>query len=77
MEDVDAAIEETTAEAIGSSVGFEGSLDLDLEGEAWIALAVRERMAFWDFFVPKARPRLLRAERYYRTDRLVLKSGDI
>ena len=34
-------------------------------------------MAFWDFFVPKARPRLLRAERYYRIDRLVLKSGDI
>ena len=72
-----AAIEETTAEAIGSSIGFEGSLDLDLEGEAWIALAVRDRMAFWDFFVPKARPRLLRAERCCSVDRLVRKSGDI
>lgn len=34
MEDVDAAIEDTTAEAIGSSVGFDWSLELALEGEA-------------------------------------------
>ena len=48
-----------------------------MEGEAWIALAVRDRMAFWDFFVPKARPRLLRAERYCGVDKLVPKTGDI
>ena len=74
---MDAAIEETTAEAIGSSMVFVWSLELDLEGEAWIALAVRDRMAFWDFFVPKARPRLLRAERYCGVGKLVPKSGDI
>ena len=43
---MDAAIEETTAEARGSSVEFDWFLLFDLEGEAWIALAVRERMAF-------------------------------
>ncbi len=36
-----------------------------MEGEAWIALAVRARMAFWDFLVPKARPRVERAERVF------------
>ena len=74
---MDAAIEEMTTEARGSSVEFDWSLELDLEGEAWIALAVRDRMAFWDFFVPKARPRLLRAERYCGVDRLVPNIGDI
>ena len=73
---MDAAIEETTAEATGSSVEFDWSLELDLEGDAWIAFAVRDRMAFWDFFVPKARPRLLRAERYCSADRLVPKVGE-
>jgi hypothetical protein len=38
--------------------------DFDLEGEAWIALAVRARMAFWDFLVLKARPSVERAERF-------------
>lgn len=42
-----------------------------------IAFAVRDRMAFWDFFVPKARPRLLRAERYCGIDKSVPKIGDI
>lgn len=62
---MDAAIEETTADARGSRMEFDWSLEPDLEGEALIALAVRDLMAFWDFFVPKARPRLLRAERYW------------
>ena len=43
---MDAAIEETTAEASGSSVECDWFLELDLEGEAWMALAVRDRMAF-------------------------------
>ena len=43
---MDASIEETTAEARGSSLEVDWSLGLDLEGDAWIALAVRDRMAF-------------------------------
>ena len=63
MEEVEAAIEETTAKARGSRAEEDWVPVLDLEGEDWIALAVRARMAFWDFFVPKARPNSERAER--------------
>ena len=73
----DAAIDETTAEARGSSVVDDWSFDLDLDGDAWIALAVTARMAFCAFFVPKARPRLLRAERGYWSLVSVLKEIQI
>ena len=63
MEEVEAVIEETTAEARGPKAEEDWVPVLDLEGEVWIALAVRARMAFWDFFVPKARPNSERAER--------------
>ena len=62
MEEVEAAIEETTAEVRESRAEEDWVPVLDLEGEGWIALAVRARMAFWDFFVPKARPNSERAE---------------
>ena len=58
---MEAAIEETTAEANGSRLGEYWFWDF-LEGEGWIALAVRARMAFCDFLVPKARPNSERAE---------------
>ena len=43
---MDTTIEDTTADARGSSVRDDWSFDLDLEGEGWIALAVRARIAF-------------------------------
>ena len=33
----------------------------DLAGEDAIAFSVRSRIAFWDFLVPKARPKAERA----------------
>jgi len=67
MDEAESAIEETTAEARGSSwLLLSGeSCVFDFEGDGWIALAVKARMAFWDFFVPKARPRFERAERFF------------
>ena len=53
-----------TAEARGSSDGLPDEVCEDLLGEAWMAFSVRERIAFWDFLVPKARPRAVRAETF-------------
>ena len=53
------------AEASGSSVGLSGEACEDFAGEAWMAFSVSKRMAFWDFLVPKARPRAVRAETFF------------
>lgn len=65
--EVESAIDEMTAEARGSSglVLSEG-WDLGFEGDGCMALVVSARMAFWDFLVPKARPRFERADRACR-----------
>ena len=56
------AIESTTAAATGSRGRLPG-VDEDLVGSEVMAFSVRARIAFWDFLVPKARPRFVRAER--------------
>jgi len=52
-----------TADARGSRADLPGKACEDfLVGEAWMAFSVIERMAFWDFLVPKVRPRVERAD---------------
>lgn len=64
--EVVAAMEETTAEAIGSSVAFVWPAVRRLAFNGDIAFFVSASIAFWDFLVPKVRPRVLRAERLCR-----------
>ncbi len=68
MEAVGSAMEETMASARGSRLGLLGeALDwcsrAGFEGVDWITFVVSAWIAFWDFLVPKVRPRVFLAER--------------
>ena len=62
-----ADMEAKTAAAMGSRGGLAPGV-AEEEGVVVVVMAfsVRARMAFWDFLVPKARPREVRAERRWR-----------
>lgn len=71
-------MEAKTAAAMGSRrvgvVGWVGWVVDEAMGVGVVvvmAFSVRARMAFWDFLVPKARPRVVRAERRCVGGRLV------